>query len=62
MSFYKEGDTLGIVEPGPGYWAVTRQADILAASRNPQIYSSARGATSIPDMPPMLMATSFPTT
>jgi len=55
MSFYKEGDTLGIVEPGPGYWAVTRQADILVASRNPQIYSSARGATSIPDMPPMFL-------
>jgi cytochrome P450 len=36
---------------GPGYWALTRHADILEASRNPAIYSSARGATSIPDLP-----------
>lgn len=51
MSFYKEF-TLGLVPEGDGYWAVTRHADILEASRNPEIFSSARGATSIPDLPP----------
>lgn len=50
MSFYEELN-LGLVPPGPGYWAVTRHADILEASRNPHIFSSARGATSIPDLP-----------
>ena len=51
MSFYEEPETLGLVEPGPGYWAVTRHADILEASRTPAVFCSSRGATSIPDMP-----------
>jgi len=38
--------------PGPGYYAVTRHADVLEASRRPEDFSSARGATSIPDLPP----------
>jgi cytochrome P450 len=37
---------------GPGYWAVTRHADILEASRNPQVYCSGKGATSVIDLPP----------
>lgn len=36
---------------GPGYWAVTRHADIAEVSRNPQIYSSAAGIT-VTDTPP----------
>jgi len=55
LAFFAEPDTLGIVEPGPGYWAVTRHADILEASRTPALFSSARGATSIPDMPEMFL-------
>ena len=55
MAFYKENDSLGLIEPGPGYWAVTRHADILEASRNPQHFCSSRGATSIPDMPEMFL-------
>lgn len=51
VAFFKELD-LGLVGVGEGYWAATRHADILEASRNPQIFSSARGATSIPDLPP----------
>jgi cytochrome P450 len=35
---------------GPGYWAVTRQADVLEASRTPELYCSGRG-TQIADMP-----------
>jgi cytochrome P450 len=37
---------------GPGYWSLTRHADILEASRNPEIYCSGKGATSIADLPP----------
>ena len=51
MSFYAEPDTRGLVPPGPGYWAVTRHADILRASREPELFCSSKGATSIPDMP-----------
>ena len=38
--------------PGPGFWAVTKHADILEVSRNPEIYCSGKGATSSADMPP----------
>jgi cytochrome P450 len=41
---------------GPGFWSVTRHADILEVSRNPQIYCAGKGATSIIDMPPMMLA------
>ena len=36
---------------GPGYWSLTRYADLLEASRNPEVFSSAQGATSIFDLP-----------
>ena len=36
---------------GPGYWAVTRHADVEAASRQPEVFSSAAGATNIFDLP-----------
>jgi cytochrome P450 len=37
---------------GPGYYALVRYADVVAASRNPKVFCSGRGgATSIPDMP-----------
>jgi methyl-branched lipid omega-hydroxylase len=39
------------IEPGPGYYAVTRHADILEISRNPEVFCSGRGATSVQDMP-----------
>jgi methyl-branched lipid omega-hydroxylase len=37
--------------PGPGYWALTRLADVLEASRNPAVFSSAAGSV-LPDLPP----------
>jgi len=37
---------------GPGYWALTKHRHILEASRNPQIYCSGKGATSVIDLPP----------
>jgi methyl-branched lipid omega-hydroxylase len=37
---------------GSGYYALVRHADVVAASRNPDIFSSARGSTSLVDLPP----------
>jgi methyl-branched lipid omega-hydroxylase len=37
--------------PGPGYWAVTRYADVAEASRRPEVFSSGQGAVSVIDMP-----------
>ena len=36
---------------GPGSWVVTRHADILHMSKNPEIFSSAAGITVL-DVPP----------
>jgi cytochrome P450 len=56
MAHFDEQVYGGIDLPvGDGYWAVTRCADIQEASRTPGIFSSARGATSIPDLPPMFL-------
>ncbi|WP_184716569.1 cytochrome P450 [Streptosporangium saharense] len=38
--------------PGTGYYALVRHADIVEASRNPEIFSSARRATAIHDLTP----------
>jgi methyl-branched lipid omega-hydroxylase len=35
-----------------GYYALVRHADVIEASRNPEVFSSARGATSVVDLPP----------
>jgi len=37
--------------PGDGYYAFVSHADVSAASRKPELFSSARGATSIEDLP-----------
>jgi methyl-branched lipid omega-hydroxylase len=34
-----------------GYYALVRHADVVEASRNPELFSSARGSTSIMDLP-----------
>src|SRR5215472_10271655 len=36
---------------GPGYYALVRHADVVAASRNPEVFCSGKGATSIVDLP-----------
>ena len=40
-----------LLQPGPGYWCVTRHEDIATVSRNAEIFSSAHGIT-ITDLPP----------
>ena len=47
FKFYGELESIRV----PGAWVVSRQAPILEASRNPQVYSSASGVT-INDFPP----------
>jgi cytochrome P450 len=37
--------------PGEGYYAFVSHADVSAASRQPELFSSARGATSVEDLP-----------
>lgn len=43
--------SLNMPPPGPGYWAVTRYADLAYASRHPEVFRSGAGAVSIIDLP-----------
>jgi len=47
--FAEEGNEY--LAAGPGYWAVTRHADVVEASRRPDAFCSGKG-TNIPDLPP----------
>ncbi|MGP3929618.1 cytochrome P450 [Nonomuraea sp. KM88] len=50
-AFFEEME-LSFAPKGPGYHALVKHADILEASRNPEVFSSGQGgATNIPDMP-----------
>jgi len=35
-----------------GFWAITKHADVVAISKDPRTYSSARGGTNLFDLPP----------
>jgi methyl-branched lipid omega-hydroxylase len=50
VAFFDE-PTFPFLPPGPGYWALTRLADVTEASRNPAVFSSADGSV-LPDLPP----------
>ena len=53
VSFHEEPD-LGEFSPlprGPGFWSLTRHADILEASRTPEVFCSGQGSN-IGDLPP----------
>lgn len=39
------------IDPGHGYYALTRYRDIVDASRQPELFCSGRGATSVVEMP-----------
>jgi cytochrome P450 len=49
-AFFAEPET-PFAEKGPGYYALVRYPDVVQASKNPEVFSSAKGATSIPDLP-----------
>jgi cytochrome P450 len=52
LSFHEEPYLEVLPFPkGPGYWAVTRYADVLEVSRSPEIFCSGRGSN-IGDLPP----------
>ncbi|MCZ2838704.1 cytochrome P450 [Modestobacter sp. VKM Ac-2985] len=53
FAFFAE-PVIPYIEPGPGYHAVTRYADVEAISCQPMLFSSGAGAVSIADMPPDL--------
>jgi cytochrome P450 len=48
--FFAEPET-PFSEQGPGYYALVRHADVVEASKRADVFSSAKGATSIPDLP-----------
>jgi methyl-branched lipid omega-hydroxylase len=50
IPFFEEPVT-EMMGQGPGYWSLTRHADLLEASRQPELFCSGRG-TNIGDLPP----------
>jgi cytochrome P450 len=48
--FFPEPD-LVFAAKGPGYYALVRHADVVEASKHPEVFSSRQGATSISDLP-----------
>jgi methyl-branched lipid omega-hydroxylase len=48
--FYAEPE-VPFAEVGPGYYALVRHADVVEASRHPDIFCSGQGATNIADLP-----------
>jgi cytochrome P450 len=50
FAFFEE-PAIPMLEPGPGYHAVTRYADLDAISSQPAIFCSGKGAVSIIDIP-----------
>ncbi len=51
VPFFAEPE-LGLLPPGPGYWALTRLDDVGEAGRTPAVFTSGAGATNITDLPP----------
>ena len=49
IRFFEE-PIVEVLPPGPGYYSLTRHADVLEASKQPQLFCSGRG-TNIGDMP-----------
>src|SRR3954465_6813337 len=53
FAFFAEPE-VPLFDIGPGYYAVTRYADLDAISSQPAIFCSGKGAVSIADLPPEL--------
>lgn len=51
MPFFEEPELSETFPRGPGYYSLTRHADVLEASKHPKLFCSGQG-TNIPDMPP----------
>jgi cytochrome P450 len=50
IAFFEEPE-LAALPKGPGYWALTRHADVVEASKRSDLFCSGKG-TNIPDLPP----------
>jgi cytochrome P450 len=50
-----EVETVIPIPPGPGYYAITRYADVVEISRHPELYCSGKSGSTILDMPPELL-------
>jgi methyl-branched lipid omega-hydroxylase len=48
--FFEEPEA-PFAEPGPGYYALVKHADVVEASKHPDVFCSGKGATNIPDLP-----------
>tara|TARA_B100000676_G_scaffold263036_1_gene274506 strand:+ start:646 stop:1923 length:1278 start_codon:yes stop_codon:yes gene_type:complete len=53
IRFFAEPEIEGL-PPGAGYWALTRHADVVEASRRTDAFCSGKG-TNIPDLPPAFL-------
>jgi cytochrome P450 len=51
---YQKPSNLGLAPSARGYWAVTRHADVVHVSRNPELYCSGKGV-GLTDIDPELM-------
>ncbi len=52
LPFFAEPEAQSeLVPSGPGYYAVTKYDDIFEVSKDPELYCSGKGATSIADLP-----------
>ncbi|MGQ0432682.1 MAG: cytochrome P450 [Microthrixaceae bacterium] len=51
IRFFKEPLISEMFPPGPGYYALTRHAEVVEASKHPALFCSGQG-TNIADMPP----------
>lgn len=50
IRFFEEPDPV-VLPQGPGYWALTRHADVVEASRKADLFCSGRGGSNIGDVP-----------
>jgi methyl-branched lipid omega-hydroxylase len=48
-------ETVIPIPPGPGYYAITRYADVVEISRHPELYCSGKSGSTIIDMPQELL-------
>jgi methyl-branched lipid omega-hydroxylase len=46
-----DAETAIPLPPGPGYWAITKHADVTEVSRHPELYCSGHSGSTIVDMP-----------
>jgi len=59
IAFFEEPEieieTVIPIPRGPGYYAITRHADVVEVSRHPELYCSGKSGSTIIDMPPELL-------